>query len=247
MSQKVSPILYRIGYIKTSKSRSYLGKDYSEKLKLILKIRQLFENLFKILKIAYEPLLISMTPYKLIINTRYYNPLRNVIPYKSIMDLLSKLTSGKFKIIKLILKRIKRIELSASIYSQRLSFFLLKNSKFSFRKLKYLASLKGYRIKVSGRQNKQRAKSYIYQYGSVPRQTISAPIDYSLSTSKTSTGIMGIKVWLYFKKNTDYLLHNNNNKYKKLRVLKPYSASLKLKRYNNKLSSKNTLMSYFLY
>ena len=41
------------------------------------------------------------------------------------------------------------------------------------------------------------ARKEDFAYGSIPRHTIDASIDYALVHAKTKTGVIGIKVWLY--------------------------------------------------
>ena len=56
----------------------------------------------------------------------------------------------------------------------------------------------GIRVCVSGRLNgNEIARSETYREGRVPLHTIRADIDYTITESKTSYGIIGVKVWIY--------------------------------------------------
>lgn len=56
----------------------------------------------------------------------------------------------------------------------------------------------GIKVKVSGRLNgAEIARSEWYREGRVPLHTLRADIDYGLAESKTTYGIIGVKVWVF--------------------------------------------------
>jgi small subunit ribosomal protein S3 len=56
----------------------------------------------------------------------------------------------------------------------------------------------GIKVKVSGRLNgAEIARSEWYREGRVPLHTFRADIDYGLAESKTTYGIIGVKVWVF--------------------------------------------------
>lgn len=68
--------------------------------------------------------------------------------------------------------------------------------KGTIEKIKY-AGVVGAKIYISGRINgAEIARSEVISFGSTPRQTISANIDYCQYHCQTKTGILGIKVYL---------------------------------------------------
>jgi hypothetical protein len=84
--------------------------------------------------------------------------------------------------------------------NKRHKFFLnfIKTTLTRFKASSPLA-LKGMKIKIKGRFNgAPRARSNIILIGNgVPNLTINANIDYSETTSYTSNGTFGVKVWIY--------------------------------------------------
>nr|QGW42725.1 ribosomal protein S3 [Gastrodia elata] len=80
----------------------------------------------------------------------------------------------------------------------------LKN-RVSFRKaikkaieLTEQAGTKGIQVKIAGRiDGKEIARVEWLREGKVPLQTIDAKIDYCSHTIRTSSGILGIKIWIY--------------------------------------------------
>jgi small subunit ribosomal protein S3 len=70
-------------------------------------------------------------------------------------------------------------------------------AKMYIEKIKYSGVL-GCKISVAGRLNgAEIARTENFTFGSVPRHTIDANIDYAQIHCKTKAGILGIKVWVY--------------------------------------------------
>ncbi len=92
---------------------------------------------------------------------------------------------------------------SANIIANEISEALIKNVPFRrlaktfLEKIKYSGVL-GVKISLKGRLNGvDIARKEDFAFGSVPRHTIDSNLDYAYIPSKTKTGIVGIKVWLY--------------------------------------------------
>ncbi len=73
-----------------------------------------------------------------------------------------------------------------------------KTIKQALEKVLANKEVKGIKIQVSGRlDGSQIARSEWLERGRLPRQTIRADIDYSLSEARCTYGTIGIKVWIY--------------------------------------------------
>lgn len=99
------------------------------------------------------------------------------------------------------------------------NFFLrfIKNALILLTTQKF-SSLEGIKIKVKGRFNRApRARHKIIQIGKgVPALTLNSKIDYAESTSFTSNGTFGVKVWICEKNsNLQCLLDQNKQNIKK--------------------------------
>jgi hypothetical protein len=58
--------------------------------------------------------------------------------------------------------------------------------------------IKGLKIQIKGRFNGvPRSQIHLFERGSIPLQTVSTKISYSLTHINTSYGIFGLKIWLY--------------------------------------------------
>jgi small subunit ribosomal protein S3 len=56
----------------------------------------------------------------------------------------------------------------------------------------------GVKVRVSGRLNgSEIARTEVYREGRVPLHTFRAEIDYGLAESRTTYGVIGVKVWIF--------------------------------------------------
>nr|AYQ94970.1 ribosomal protein S3 [Oedogonium angustistomum] len=99
-----------------------------------------------------------------------------------------------------------------SEYAVCLAYFITQKleKRFSFRSVMKQAkriaiqtsSVKGIKIQLSGRLNgAEIARTEWIREGRVPLQTLEADVDYSYKTAQTLYGIIGVKVWVFRKKN----------------------------------------------
>nr|QUO99122.1 ribosomal protein S3 [Oedogonium capilliforme] len=99
-----------------------------------------------------------------------------------------------------------------SEYAVCLAYFITQKleKRFSFRSIMKQAkrvaiqtsSVKGIKIQLSGRLNgAEIARTEWIREGRVPLQTLEADVDYSYKTAQTLYGIIGVKVWVFRKKN----------------------------------------------
>jgi small subunit ribosomal protein S3 len=73
-----------------------------------------------------------------------------------------------------------------------------KTIKQAIEKTRVNKEVQGVKIQVSGRlDGAQIARTEWLEKGRLPRQTIRADIDYSLSEARCTYGTIGIKVWIY--------------------------------------------------
>jgi small subunit ribosomal protein S3 len=64
----------------------------------------------------------------------------------------------------------------------------------------------GVKVRVSGRLNGgEIARTEWYREGRIPLHTFRADIDYGLSESRTTYGVIGVKVWIFKGERTEDL------------------------------------------
>lgn len=203
MGHKVSPLAFRIGYIKTWKTSAYFDKkNYSSKVSGDVEIRNFVKNFLKWIPVG-----------NVFIN--YTNQSTNIVIYTSkvalvlgknwenigkLEELLVKNYSMKFSID---VKEIKKPELNAFIVADMVARQIEK--KLPYRRVVKNAIQKtiekwwqGIKIICSGRLNwVEIARRETYKEGNIPTQTIRADIDYATERANTIYGVIGIKVWIY--------------------------------------------------
>jgi small subunit ribosomal protein S3 len=98
---------------------------------------------------------------------------------------------------------VKNPELNATIVGQAIAEQLSKRASFR-RTMKQSceaamnAGAKGVKIICSGRLGgAEMSRSETQMLGSIPLHTLDANVDYTIATSKTTYGTIGVKVWIY--------------------------------------------------
>ena len=105
--------------------------------------------------------------------------------------------------VQLNIQEIKQPELDAALIAQGIVDQLQR--RISFRRAMkraiqtvQKAGAQGVRVQCSGRLGgSEMARKESYREGRVPLHTLRADIDYGFREAKTSTGRIGIKVWIY--------------------------------------------------
>ena len=107
------------------------------------------------------------------------------------------------KDLKINIEEFKDPNRSAEVIANELSFALKKGlpyrrlAKSFLERIKY-SGIPGAKIVIKGRLNKADiARKEEFAYGSIPRHTIDASLDYALVHCRTTAGILGVKVLLY--------------------------------------------------
>lgn len=203
MGHKVSPLAFRIGYIKTWKTSWYFDKkEYASKVASDVEIRQYVKNFLK-----------WMPVWNIFIN--YSNEKTNVVVYTSkvaivlgknwentvkLEEELTKKFSMKFAID---IKEIKKPELNAAIVADMIARQIEK--KLPYRRVVKNAIAKtmekgglGIKVICSWRLNwVEIARTETYKEWNIPTQTVRADIDYVTERANTIYGVIWIKVWIY--------------------------------------------------
>jgi len=203
MWHKVSPISFRIPYIKNWYSTWYSDKkSYKNDLSVDLKVRWI---LLKELK---------WIPVWDIIVSKEQNNLRVTIFTAKSSLILGKTGENLEKIISILsrktgmnvkvdVKEIKKPDLNAKIVGFEVSSQIEQRMPYK-RAIKMAIQksmekgAKWIKIKVWGRLNgAEIARKETFREGNVPTQTIRSDIDYCTVRAETVYGTLGLKVWIY--------------------------------------------------
>ncbi|MFQ6102936.1 MAG: 30S ribosomal protein S3 [Candidatus Glassbacteria bacterium] len=202
MGQKTHPVGFRLGIVKDWKSRWISKRNTPELLHEDEMIRKYIKS--RLGHAAISKVEIERTPRKVtvIIDTARPGIVigRRGAEVDKLRDELTHLTKDE---ISINIKEIKKPELDAQLVSDNIAFQLAQRVSFRRAMKKAVTSAirmgaRGIKIKCGGRLGgAEIARSEGYHDGPVPLHTLRADIDYATSTSYTTFGCIGIKVWIY--------------------------------------------------
>lgn len=203
MGHKVSPLAFRIWYIKTWKTSAYFGeKEYAKKVASDVEIRIFVKNFLK--GIPVWNIFVNYTPQNT--NVVIYTSKVALVLWKSwesTEKLEAELVKKYWMKFSIDVKEIKKPELNAAIVADMIARQVEK--KLPYRRVVKNAIAKTMEkgwlwIKVicSGRLNGvEIARTETYKEWNIPTQTIRADIDYVTERANTIYWVIGIKVWIY--------------------------------------------------
>ena len=205
LGQKVHPISFRLGYIKTWDSRWYAGKDYPKLLIEDLRIRDyLKKKLYHagVAKIEIERVASKAKKAKVTIHTARPGIIigKKGAEVDNLKKELQKMTQ---KEIFISIQEVKRAELDAQLVAENVALQMERRVGFRRAMKKAVTSTmklgaKGIKIHCAGRLGgAEMARVEWYREGRVPLHTLRADIDYGLAEAKTTYGIVGVKVWIF--------------------------------------------------
>ncbi|MFC1732143.1 30S ribosomal protein S3 [candidate division KSB1 bacterium] len=201
MGQKTHPVGFRLGINKTWNSNWFDEKEFADKLQEDIMLRKYIRN--RLQRAGVSKIEIERTPKKITMNIRTARPGivigRKGAEVDKLKEELKKITN---KDIQLNIEEIKRPELDAFLVADNVARQL--EAKISFRramKKALVATMRmgaeGIRIRCAGRLGgAEMARTEEYKEGRIPLHTLRAAIDYARTTSFTTYGCIGIKVWI---------------------------------------------------
>lgn len=211
MGQKVNPTGFRLGTTFTWKSQWYADDDnYSTKVLEDYRLRQFLQD--KIAHAGLVKVLIKRSLKKITIEILVSRPgvvigrggsnLKEI--RAEIEDILNLSKSKKDKVhIDIQVKEVEKPNMSAKLVAERISQQLI--GRYPHRRAVkqaldrvMQAGAKGVKIQLAGRiGGTEIARTEKYNRGMMPTQTLRANIDYHHEPSRTRSGFVGIKVWIY--------------------------------------------------
>jgi small subunit ribosomal protein S3 len=202
VGQKVHPGGMRVGVIHDWKSNWYTGnKDFADFLQEDVRIREHIYN--KLSHAGLSDILIRKDAQRITIDIFTARP--GIVIGKSgvEVDALRKDIHGMTnKAVHININEIKRPELDAKLVAQSIAEQLENRVSFRRAMKRSLASAirsgaHGVKVMCGGRLGgTEMSRSESYSEGRVPLHTIRADIDYGFAEAKTTTGRIGVKVWI---------------------------------------------------
>jgi small subunit ribosomal protein S3 len=202
LGQKVNPIGFRLGVIKTWDSKWYAEADYAKNLHEDLKIRQFLKK--RLYSAGISKIEIERAANKTKINIHAARP-GLIIGKKGVeVELLKKdLAAITTKEVFININEVRKPELDAQLVAENVALQLERRIAFRRAMKKSVTSTlkfgaKGIRITCSGRLGgAEMSRTEWYREGRVPLHTLRADIDYGFAEAKTTYGIIGVKVLIF--------------------------------------------------
>lgn len=202
MGQKVNPIGIRLGIVKDWNSTWFAGKNYAQLLNQDINLRKYLKK--KLMSAGVSRIQIARPANNAIVTIHTARPGVLIGKKGGGIETLRKDISDRLGVpVHLNIEEVKRPELDSTLVAENIAQQL--EQRIMFRRAMKRAvttamksGAKGIKICVGGRLGgAEIARSEWYREGQVPLHTFKADIDYGTAESKTTYGIIGIKVWIY--------------------------------------------------
>ncbi len=201
MGQKVHPVGFRLGIIRSWDSKWYEEKNYAKWLHEDIKLREFVKE--KLGQAGISRIEIERAANKVKINVHTARPGivigKRGAGIETIKKDLQGLTQNE---VYLNVVEVRKAETDAQLVSENIATQLER--RIAFRRamkkavqtsLKFGA--KGIRVACAGRLGgAEMARYEWYREGRVPLHTLRADIDYGFAEAKTTYGKIGVKVWI---------------------------------------------------
>jgi small subunit ribosomal protein S3 len=202
LGQKTNPIGLRLGINRDWDSVWFDEKKFASKLHEDIILRNYINN--RLGHASISRIEISRTPKRVSVTIHTARPGIVIGRGGSEVEALKKeLKKFMGYDVNINVSEIKRPGLRAELVGQNIAQQLEKKVNYRRAVKKAIQSTmsmgaEGIRVCVSGRLNgNEIARSETYREGRVPLHTLRAQIDYTITESLTSYGIIGVKVWIY--------------------------------------------------
>jgi len=202
LGQKVNPIGFRLGIVKTWESRWYAGKKYADYILEDYKIRQFIKDRLYHAGIAKVEIERSAKRVRL----RVFTSRPGIVIGKKGAE-ISLLKKDLEKIIShevlIDIQEVRKPELDAQLVAENIALQIIRRVAFRRAMKRGISSAmrfgaEGIKVICSGRLGgAEMARTEQYREGRVPLHTLRADIDYGFTAARTTYGIIGIKVFIF--------------------------------------------------
>ena len=202
MGQKVHPLGFRLGYIKTWNSKWYEEKNYAKWLHEDIRIKAFVRKKLQPAGISRVEIERAANKAKVTIFTARPGIVigKRGAGVDDLRKSIQKLTENE---VFLNIQEVRKAEIDAQLVAEAVAMQLEKRVAFRRAMKKAIQTAmkvgaKGIRIACSGRLGgAEMARYEWYREGRVPLHTLRADIEYGFSESRTTYGIIGVKCWIF--------------------------------------------------
>jgi len=202
LGQKVHPVSFRLGIIRSWDSKWFAHKEYSDFVLEDFNIRKFLKK--KLLQAGVSRIEIERATSKVRIRIHVARP--GIVIGKKGVE-IERLKVELEKIIKrdviLDIQEVRKAEVDAQLVAENVAMQLVRRIAFRRAMKKSVSSALrfgalGIKIACSGRLGgAEMARREWYREGRVPLHTIRADIDYGFAEAFTTYGVIGVKVTIF--------------------------------------------------
>jgi small subunit ribosomal protein S3 len=202
LGQKVNPIGFRLGGIKTWDSRWFAGKDYAAFVEADQKIRRFLKK--KLYHAGISKIEIERWAKRL--RLRIYAARPGIIIGKkgSEIEVLKRELERKLnQEVAVDIQEVRKPEVDAQLVAENVALQIVRRVAFRRAMKRSVSSAmrfgaKGIKICCAGRLGgAEMARTEWYKEGRIPLHTLRADIDYGFAEARTTYGTIGVKVWIF--------------------------------------------------
>ncbi len=202
MGQKTHPYGFRLGVIKTWKSKWFEDKQYATWLHQDILLKKKIREKFAHAGIADIEIERAANKAKVVIFTSRPGIIigKRGAGVEQLKSDLQKLTENELFVD---IQEIRKAETNAKLVAENIATQLERRVAFRRAMKKAMQTamkfgVKGVRIEAKGRLGgAEIARDEGYRDGRVPLHTLRADIDYGEAVAKTTAGTVGIKCWIF--------------------------------------------------
>jgi len=202
LGQKVHPIGFRLGVIKTWDSKWYAEADYAKLLHEDIKLRNYLKK--RLFHAGISKIEMERAANKAKINIFAARPGIIIGKKGSEVEALKKeLAKLTDKEVFINIQEVRKPEIDAQLVAENVALQLERRVAFRRAMKKSVSSAlkfgaQGIKIHCSGRLGgAEMSRTEWYREGRVPLHTLRADIDYGFAEAKTTYGIIGVKVLIF--------------------------------------------------
>ncbi len=202
MGQKVNPIGFRLGVIRSWDSRWFAGKEYASFIEDEYKIREFLKK--KLYHAGISKIEIERWAKR--IRLRIYAARPGIVIGKkgAEIELLKKeLEKMVPQEVAIDIQEVRKPEVDAQLVAENVALQIVRRVAFRRAMKRSVASAmrfgaKGIKVCCSGRLGgAEMARTEWYKEGRIPLHTLRADIDYGFTEARTTYGVIGVKVWIF--------------------------------------------------
>lgn len=202
MGQKTHPYGFRLGVIRSWKSKWYEDRSYAAWLHQDLRLKREIRKRFQHAGIADVEIERAANKVKVIIHTSRPGIIigKRGAGVEQLKAALQRITDNELFVD---IQEVRKAETNAKLVAENIATQLERRVAFRRAMKKAVSTamkfgVKGIRVSASGRLGgSEIARAEGYREGRVPLHTLRADIEYGEATAHTTAGTVGIKCWIF--------------------------------------------------